>query len=393
MDNSPGMGGSVPHLAYQITHVVSMKHEAFLIASRPELFGGLIPDEVNRRGLAWAGFADIFKSSGALFKPVLPGRLNRPFAYVAYNHLKSAIAPEFSGILRSFAPDIVHINNLNLPNKVFGDVANGKKIPLVVAALMIRRFGGQEIKFAAGAGAVTCISEAVRDCLASLPGIDPAKMHVIESPINASLYQVKRDPKIRAKLGIPESARLVLSLGRMTPWKGHDVLVRAVGRLPEDVWLLQAGGADGDWRHEIDGIIDECGLKGRVVFAGVRSDVPALLAASDLLVHSSKYADPKLGVVEAFGRVVAEGMAAGLPVVATAAGGPVEILRDTGAGQLATPGDDKATADAMAYYLNNPEEAFKAGEKGRAAVRARYNEKTLGDKLMSVYEALLSGGA
>ena len=388
IDNSPGMGGSVHHLAHQIMQVRKRGFEAFLIASKPHLFEDLIPDDVPCRSLAWPGFADVFKSAGALYKPVLPGIFNKPFSMAAYNRLKSAMAPEFGGILRSFTPDIVHINNFNLPNKVFGDVAKNKRIPVLLAALMIRLFSKKEADFAVQSDLVVCISEAVAECIGKFPEMDKSKLRVLESPIDASLYEVKRDPKIREDLGIPHDARLVLSLGRLTPWKGHDVLVRALGLLPKNIWLLQAGGEDDDWRGQIDGIVSECGLGDRVVYAGIRRDVPALLAASDIMVHSSKYAYPKVGVVEAFGRVVAEGMAAGLPVVATDAGGPAEILRDTGAGLLVPPGDRRAMAKAIAYYLENPEAARQAGEKGRRAVKEKYAGEPLGEKLMKIYGEL-----
>ena len=388
VDNSPGMGGSIHHVASQIRQLHARGCEVNLIASKPELFAGLMPDNIKRQGLAWEGFKNVFESSGAMFKPVLPGVLNKPFSIAAYKRLQSALVPEFLEIIRSFSPDIVHINNLNLPNKVFGDVAKKEHIPLVISAMMIRLFSRTEAKFAAQADILLCVSQAVANYVAHLRGVCVERLRIVESPIDVSLYEHRRDASIRTDLGIPENAKLVLSLGRLTPWKGHDVLIRALGRLPEDVWLLQAGGEDEDWRKEIDKISVESGMEGRVVFAGVRSDVPALLAASDLLAHSSKFANPKEGEVEAFGRVVIEGMATCLPVVATDAGGPAQILRGTGAGRLVSPGDPEAMAKAIIFYLDNPKAAKQAGEKGRQVVGEKYTEEKLADKLKIIYDDL-----
>ena len=385
VDNSPGMGGSVHQLAVQVRTLAPLGVKFRIIASDPALYRGLIPDIIPIQGLTAPAFRNVFTMTGAMHREVLPGVLNKPFSIFAYRKFTKAVVPEFLSIVSDFEPDLLHLNNLNLANKVFADAIRPFGTPVIVFALMIRLFARAERDLAANADIVACVSKAVADYLASsIRGLSAERTAVIESPINPKSYIVERDPAVRAEFGIPADAPLVLSLGRLTAWKGHDVLVKALAQIP-NAWLLQAGGEEPAFRKEIDRLVAELGIGGRVVFAGIRCDVPALLAASDLLAHSSKFSRPEDGVVEAFGRVIVEGMAAGIPVVATNAGGATEILENTGAGRLVPPGDEKAMADAIGFYLQNPEAARKAGEAGRLAAM-RYDEGDLAKKLADIYQ-------
>jgi len=389
IDNTPGMGGSIHQLAHFLKSLSTMGIQFRVIASNPELFEGLVPEDVPIGGLSWPGFKNVFENSGAMFKPILPGVLNKPLSLLAYRRLAGRLVPEFLEIFRAFGPDVLHINNLNLPNKVFSDAIAGEKPPMMLSALMIRLFSRREAAFAARARAITCVSKAVADNLAkTMPSVSPERLVVVESPVDPERYVVERDPAVRAELGIPADAPLVLSLGRMIPWKGHDVLVRALADVP-DVWLLQAGGDEPGWRGEIDRLAKEVGMSGRMVCAGARPDVPRLLAASDLVAHSSKFGRPEDGVVEAFGRVIVEGMAAGLPVVATDAGGASEILRGSEAGTLVPPGDAKAMSEAIRAFLFDSEAARRAGRVGREEAASRFSEKVLSEKMLRAYQDLI----
>jgi glycosyltransferase involved in cell wall biosynthesis len=99
---------------------------------------------------------------------------------------------------------------------------------------------------------------------------------------------------------------------------------------------------------------------------GFRADVPALMRACDVVLHTST--DP-----EPFGRVVVEGMLAGRPVVATDRGGPAEILAGSGAGLLVPAGDADALADALGGLLGNPERAVAMGRAGRERARRDFS--------------------
>ncbi len=156
--------------------------------------------------------------------------------------------------------------------------------------------------------------------------------------------------------------RRALAVGRRAPQKGFDLLLRA---LPPDMTLDVAGEGPYAPAHP------------RVRWLGRREDIPALLAAADMLVVPSRW--------EGFGLAAAEGLAAGVPVVAFAVDGLVEVVAD--AGILVPPGDTDALRAAMARLRDDPALRAELGARGRARARARFD---LG-RMRDAYEALWRG--
>ena len=110
---------------------------------------------------------------------------------------------------------------------------------------------------------------------------------------------------------------------------------------------------------ELRQLVRELRIEHAVALTGYRDDVPALLRALDVVVHTSIEPEP-------FGRVVAEGMAAGRPVIATDAGGAPEVTGESGAAALLVPpGDVAAMAGAILQLLDDPAEAQRLAEAGR----------------------------
>jgi len=106
------------------------------------------------------------------------------------------------------------------------------------------------------------------------------------------------------------------------------------------------------------------GLADRVRFTGFRTDVPRLMAACDVVCHTSRVPEP-------FGLVVLEAMVLGRPVVATEGGGPSEIIASDADGILVPPEDPGALARAMIALIDDPERRRTLGARGRELVRAR----------------------
>jgi glycosyltransferase involved in cell wall biosynthesis len=152
-------------------------------------------------------------------------------------------------------------------------------------------------------------------------------------------------------------------VGRISPWKGQDVFLRAFG---------QAFSGDGarasivgsplfgeeDFDAEIQALAASLGLGGRVTFTGFRDDVAAELRTMDVLVHASVIPEP-------FGLVVVEGMAAGLAVIASDAGGPSEVVEHGVTGLLYPPGDVDALAAALRQAASDPDLRRRLGQAAR----------------------------
>jgi glycosyltransferase involved in cell wall biosynthesis len=156
----------------------------------------------------------------------------------------------------------------------------------------------------------------------------------------------------------------VVCVGRLNRWKGQDVLVKALALLRDQGRYLRCrlvGGAfatDGDVEASLVDLIEGLGLREQVQLMGDVADASVFMATADIAVVPSKIAEP-------FGKVVIEAMALGRPVVATAAGGPLEVIGNGKDGLLVPPDDEVALAAALSRLLDNPSWARSLGEAAR----------------------------
>jgi glycosyltransferase involved in cell wall biosynthesis len=173
---------------------------------------------------------------------------------------------------------------------------------------------------------------------------------------------------LRARLQTPAEDVVILQASRMEPWKGHRVLVQALATIRDvDGWTCWiAGGAQRPHEEahlaELYAMAKQLGVSRRIRFLGHRDDVPALMAAADVLCQ------PNLGP-EPFGIAFVEGMHAGLPIVATAIGGAREIV-DPACGVLVPPDDAPALGQALRELVLDPARRARLGAAGPAQARA-----------------------
>ncbi len=180
------------------------------------------------------------------------------------------------------------------------------------------------------------------------------------------------------------------TVGRLTPVKDQQLLLRAVARLRESdpglagrLRLLIVG--DGPLYPLLTQLIAELGLQDIVWLTGDRQDVPSLLQVMDIFVL------PSLG--EGVSNTVLEAMASGLPVIATAVGGNVELVEDGCNGSLIPTGDSLALANALMTLLQDDEERIRRGNNARQRVCQRFDwDKTVAAYL-HVYDELLNRSA
>jgi glycosyltransferase involved in cell wall biosynthesis len=167
--------------------------------------------------------------------------------------------------------------------------------------------------------------------------------------------------EVRAGFGTSADRVVILQASRLEWWKGHRVLVAALGRLRDvpgwECWV--AGGpqmaGEEEYLAELRTATETGGVADRVRFLGQRPDVPRLMAAADV------YCQPNAGP-EPFGIVFAEALYAGLPVVTSGFGGAVEIVGDCGV--LTPPRDAAAVAAALAELIRDPDRRRALGARG-----------------------------
>ena len=179
--------------------------------------------------------------------------------------------------------------------------------------------------------------------------LDPANVVVQYDGVDSEEFHPGRAGSFRGRVGLADDAPVVGTAGRVDTWKGLDVLLDAVADLQRrrpDLHVVIAGPPVAGKEAFAARLADRASALPGVHWLGQRDDVAELIADLDVLVLPSTEPEP-------FGLTVIEALASGVPVVATAAGGPLEILGPDpgGAGRLVPPGDPGRLADAVAGLL------------------------------------------
>jgi glycosyltransferase involved in cell wall biosynthesis len=177
--------------------------------------------------------------------------------------------------------------------------------------------------------------------------------------------------KIRAQLGIG-NAPLVGLFSRLSYWKGQHVLLEAVKHLSEVQVILVGEALFGEQEYvsELKALAEITELKGRVHWLGFRNDIPTLMKACDIIVHTSTEPEP-------FGRVIVEGQLAQKPVVASAAGGALELIKNGVNGYLYPPGDAIALGKLIEKLIEDPSLAKTLGQQGYVDAQQNFSLETI----------------
>ena len=255
--------------------------------------------------------------------------------------------------------EIVHIHH-HLDYVVPATAARIAQIPAVIMTRHLpHRFHTRMKAYACGEifyDVIIAVSDAVRRTLLDC-GIKPERIRVVRNGVDPSQTRNLDGAGVRASLRLPPEAFLVGAAGRIEPEKGFPILLQALAvarkqGLPAFAVIAGQGAQETELRR----LRDELGLGNAVQFLGFRKDVLDVIAATDVIVVPSIWADP-------FPYAVLEAMACSKPVVASNVGGIPEMVTKDSA-LLIPPGDPQALADALTVLANNPS---RRGEMSRAA--------------------------
>jgi glycosyltransferase involved in cell wall biosynthesis len=228
---------------------------------------------------------------------------------------------------------------------------------------------------------VVCVSaaQAVR---VRATGVRTERIQVIHNAVDPERF-ANPDPLAREELLCRfrhRPARIIGAAGRLSPEKGFDVLVAAAARVcrrhPDTGFVLFG---DGSCRAALLRQISAAELEGVFVLDGYRADLDRYLPRFDLVVLPS--------YTEGLPNVVLEACAAGVPVVATAAGGTPEVLAD-GAGALVPPGDPEALAEGIVAALDRGDQLSELGEAGRRRVAEHFSFTAQAERYLELFAQL-----
>jgi glycosyltransferase involved in cell wall biosynthesis len=287
------------------------------------------------------------------------------------------------------------LGNTNVGHIYGGMAAASLRLPAVwwQQTIPSRRYGGPLMtrplldRLAARVPAALVVASSAEAAAAQRELTPRRRVEVV--PLGIDLDRVRasagRGAELRRREGL-DPGPVVGMAGWIWPWKGQDVFLRAAAAIaaavPTARFVIVGGIGDGTFRTQLDRLVAELGLDGRVVFAGDRPEVYDWFDAMDVAVHASWG--------EAFGLVLVEAMALGTPVVATSAGGPSEIVEDGTSGFLVPPGDHAAMAGAIARALA-PAEATALGA-GAAARAERFSTDRMAAGLADLLDDVLRPG-
>ncbi|MBU0548785.1 MAG: glycosyltransferase [Candidatus Omnitrophica bacterium] len=180
-------------------------------------------------------------------------------------------------------------------------------------------------------------------------------------------------------------------IGRLSPIKGHPYFLRAIARVLRKVsspaikiWIVgDASSSHQAYKHELEVLVKRLGLVYCTEFLGTQKDIPSVLADLNLLVLASvKH--------EAFGRVVIEAQAAGVPVIAARVGGVVDIIDDETTGILVTPADIDGLGKAIIRIIKDTALANSLAEKAYRKVKEKFTLEIMAENTLAVYQEALS---
>ena len=287
--------------------------------------------------------------------------------------------------LRQLRPDLVHFRS-RVPGWLFVLANRTLRLPFVSTVHGFNSVNAYSRIMTAGQR-VICPSTSVVDFIREHYGTPPAKIRLVPRGIDPQLFDPTRldaafMSDFRSRHGL-EGRFVVLGVGRLTPLKGYDALIRATAlarqKLPSIKTVIVGGAEAARAGHaqQLLQLVASLGLQDHVSFAGSQSKVAEIYACGHVLVSGNR-AKP-----EAFGRSMAEALAMGCPVIATRFGGSLDIVREGFNGWLVEPGDEAQLADRL----------IQASQKTFTGLRedalARFSLDQMVSKTLAVYAEVL----
>jgi glycosyltransferase involved in cell wall biosynthesis len=293
----------------------------------------------------------------------------------------------------SMAPDLIHSNGFKM--HLLSSWAAPRKVPVIwhlhdflSLRPLMRRFSKLTLHRCSG---IVATSQSVAHDLLFTLGLTPPVHSICHSVDLANFIPQGHQLDLDAIAGMTPAVAGTLRVGMVATtarWKGHEVFLRALAKLPsERIRAYLIGGpiyhttgsqySLGELRQMVSGLH----LDGCVGLTGFISDLPAALRALDIVVHASVRPEP-------FGLAVAEAFACGRAVVASGGGGILEMVREGENGLIHTPGNASELAAALARLIADKGLRRKLGTAARKTAEMSFARPRLARDLMRIYEAV-----
>lgn len=280
--------------------------------------------------------------------------------------------------------DIVHTNTSR--SMLYGGLAaKPLGIPVIWHVRVIESEGLYDRFLARLCTKIIVVSMAVRERFNWLLKKYPEKVVLIYNGVDLKEFNPEiNGDGVRKEFNLQQDIPIAGVVGNLIPWKGQEYFIRAAAEVikifPDSKFLVVG---DGECRKKLERLTEELGLREKIIFTGWRSDIPEVIAAMDIVVHSSISPEP-------FARVVIEGMAMRKPVVAMNEGGVPEVIEDGASGILIPPKNSFLMAQAITSLFTDREKAIKIGLRARKTIEEKFSIEENVKKTEEVYSQILN---
>jgi len=296
------------------------------------------------------------------------------------------LVPRLARLIRATRPDLVHLHS-----RIGADLMGGVAARLTgVPVVHTRRVDNPEPRWLVALkyrlhDRVIAISEEIARVLRS-EGLAAARLRVVRSAVDWQRYDRPCDRSaVAARLGVPDDGPWLAVVAQLIERKGHRFLLRALPPLAAAYPGLRVFVfGQGPLAPELEREVRALGLAGRVTLAGFRDDLETILPCLDVLVHPA--------LMEGLGVSLLQAASAGVPIVASRAGGIPEAVRDGENGLLVPPGNVAALGAALGALLADPARRRTLGAGGRALMAREFSIDAMVEGNLSVYRELLGAG-
>ena len=356
------------------------------------LYGGARQVDYLLRGLAGQGVRNLLAvppgselservadDTGAFAQP-RPGVLTLPMA----GDLDVGLIFRLKRLIERERPDLVHLHSRRGADLFGGIAARLAGVPALLTRRVDNPESGLAIRFKYPLfRKVVTISEGIREVLLR-QGVAPQKLVCIRSAVDAQRYRTSCDREwFVREFGLQADTRAIAVVAQLIPRKGHRYLLKAMPDLLErfpNLHLLLFG--KGPLEAEISKQIHALGLDRQVSLAGFRDDLPRIFSCLELLVHPA--------LIEGLGVALLQAASAGVPIVASDAGGMPEAVRHEINGLLVPPASARALGDAIGRLLEEPAMARRMGQSGAAMMQQEFSVERMVERNLALYRELLN---
>ena len=280
-------------------------------------------------------------------------------------------------VLRSEQPDLVHLHSRRGADVLGGLAARKAGVP----AILSRRVDNPEAPWLARLKyrlyeRVICISQGIADVLLS-EGVEPARVRVVRSAVDAAPWtQPESRAAFRAEFCVDSDALIIGVVAQLIERKGHRILFEALAQRRSKQKLAIVIFGQGPLRETLEA--EARSLKESVRFAGFRRDLPRWVGCLDLLVHPA--------LMEGLGVSLLQASAAGVPIIASRAGGMPEAVRDGLNGRLVPPGKVQPLRETLDELITDPEQRHRLAEAGPRLIAAEFSTTAMVEGNLAIYQ-------